>query len=171
MDQRRRQRSPHKPEHSPGAGEAGGEAAPLRWSRLHQGHHRAGELATHREALQQAQQHQQHGGAIPPRTGGRQQGNAQAAGCHHRHAYQQQRPAPHQIPDRPQQQPADRPHQIAHREHGEGTQQLQRWHIRREEGLADLLGEVAVHGEVEPLHRVADGAGQGAARDQGSHGA
>jgi len=54
---------------------------------------------------------------------------------------------------------ADRPHQIADREHAERRQQLRGMVLARKEMLSDRADKIAVDREILPFERVADHAG------------
>jgi hypothetical protein len=68
------------------------------------------------------------------------------------------------------QRAADRPHQIAEREHAEGRKELRDGILVRKEVAADRGGEIAVDREIVPFEHVADHTGgDHAPRPRGSH--
>jgi hypothetical protein len=68
----------------------------------------------------------------------------------------ERRPASETIADMPDQDAADRPHDIAQREHAEGGKELGNRILVREELAADCSGEIAVDRKIIPLEHVAD---------------
>ena len=138
----------------------GGGAALVRMGGLGEEDRRAGIFAADGEALHDAaEQHQQRGGDADLGVGG--QATDDEGGHRHRdHRPEQGGAAADAIADIAEQDGAERAHEEADREDGEGGEQGGPRVVTREVEVADGSGEEAVDREVVPLHDVAGDAGR-----------
>ena len=161
---RRRETGAHRrAEQDAGAGAArrqrAQQAAPALWSVLDQEHHRAGVFAADRQPLHHAQQRERDRRQDAERRIARQQPDQDGRDRHGGDREGERRAPPEPVADMADDGAADRPHQVADREHPEGGEQLGDRILVREEMAADLSCEIAVDREIVPFEHVADGAG------------
>ena len=90
---------------------------------------------------------------------GREQPDQQRRAAHQGDRQREQRAASDAVADHAKHEAAERPRAEAQRKHGKGEQLLGGGARLRKELPADVAGEVAVDGKVEPLEDVADQAG------------
>ena len=160
VDQPRRPRPEDEPQRGAGGGGTADQAAPRGRGLLGGVDHRPGELAAEREALDDAQDHEQDRRGDADLRVGRQQPDQQRRAAHQRDRQRQQRAASDAVAHHAEHEAAERPRAETQREDGKGQQLLGGRARLREELTADVAGEVAVDGKVEPLEDVADQAGQ-----------
>ena len=163
MHQPRRPRAEDEPECRAGRSRTADETARRCGGGFGRVDHRARELATDRETLDQSQEHEQQRRRDADGRVGRQQPDQERRHAHHRDRQHEQRTASDTITDPAEHQAADRTRAEAERKDRERKQLLRARARLREELLADDGREVAVHREVEPLEDVADQAGRGRA--------
>ncbi len=117
---------------------------------------RATVFAAGGKSLQHARQQQQCRRPQANALVGRNQSDTEGAQRHQDHRGGQDFLAPVAVAERSEDHAADRPHQKGHGEGGEGRDQLCGRVACREEHLAQRHRQIAVHAEVEPLHRIAE---------------
>ncbi|MNM78481.1 hypothetical protein D3C81_903860 [compost metagenome] len=137
--------------------EAGVEAATLLGRHLAEVSGGGAVFATHRQALQQAREHQQDRRADADDFITRAQGDQQRAEAHQVHRGHQGLFAPDLVGIQTHQPAADRAHQEAHGEDRGGVEQLGGGVAFGEEGLGEVQGEGGVDVPVVPLDHVANG--------------
>ena len=120
---------------------------------------RAGIFAAGRQPLHHAQQREQHRRGDAQRRITRQEADQEGRDRHRRDREGQRCSAAEPVADMANDRPADRPHQIADREHAERRQQLRGVVLARKEVLPDRADKIAVDREIVPFERVADHAG------------
>ncbi|EMP74704.1 ribonuclease E [Burkholderia pseudomallei MSHR1043] len=126
--------------------------------------HRAAPLAAHRDALHDAQQHEQHGREQADAFVGRQQTDADRRRAHQRERRHQRLLAADPVAEMAEEEPAERAREEADRERRERRHRARERIVRREEQLAeDERGRVRVDVEVVPLDHRADERGAGRA--------
>ena len=122
-----RRRSENEPQGRACCGGAADEAAPPGRSLLRRVNHRASKLSAEREALHDAEYHQQDWRGDADLRVGRQQPDEQCRPAHERDRQRQQRAAPDAVPDSTEHEAADGPGAEAQREHRKGEQLLGHW--------------------------------------------
>ena len=118
--------------------------------------HRARELPSEREALDDAHGDEQHGSGHSNLCVGGEKAHDERRAAHHDDRHRQQRPPANPVSDHAQDQAAERPREEPEREDPERQQLLRRVARLREELPTDIACEVPVYGEVEPLEDVAN---------------
>jgi hypothetical protein len=136
------------------------ETALLRSAVLHREQHRTGPLAAQGEALHDAQQQQQDRGDDADLCGGRQQTHQGGGPAHQEHRQRQGALAADAVTDVAEDESADRAHQEADGEGGEGQHGAHEGALIGEErGVEDQTGRGGVEEEVVPLDGGAHQAG------------
>ena len=126
--------------------------------------HGAREFASQGEALYQAHHHEEErGGDADPVVGG-QEPHEQGSAAHEADRQGEQRPAADPVAHHPEHDPAQGARQEADRENAEGHELLGDGARLRHELGADVAGEIAEHGEIEPFEHVPDQAGKNGAK-------
>jgi hypothetical protein len=130
---------------------------------LDQEHDRGRVLAADREALHHPQHHQQDGGRRSELGVIGKQANQEGGNGHRQHRGSQRGLAANAIAEMSEDHSANRPHQEPGGEDAEGGNQRGGRVFGRKEVPADDGSEVAVDGEVVPLHHIAGDAREGGA--------
>ena len=117
-------------------------------------------FAAEREALAQAQRHQQHGGQPPDLGERRQQANEERRSAHHHDGHEEGVFASDQITDAAEDQRAERTHQETGRVGGEGRQERGRVIAGRKEQRGEEWRERRVQIRVVPLENRAERRGE-----------
>ncbi|MCY1219408.1 hypothetical protein D9M72_313820 [compost metagenome] len=130
---------------------------------------RAADLAAQRQALQQPQQHQQHGGGDADLLIRGQHADADGGNTHQQDGDQEGVLAPDQVAQAAEQQRAHRPYQEARAEGGQAGQEGGSLIALGEEQCAEVHRQRGVDVEVVPLHQGAEGRGKDDLALLGSH--
>ena len=153
---RAQQDSRHRAEGRPGAG----QAALARRRPFGEEDHRAGIFPAHGEPLQDPAEQHQHRGHDADLVIGGQQADGEGGDRHGHHGPEQRMGPADAIADIAEEDGTQGAHEEADGESPEGRHQGERGIVRRKIELADGAGEIAVNGEVVPLHHIAGDAGR-----------
>ena len=123
---------------------------------LDQEHHRACIFAAHRKPLHNAQQGEPDRREQPDGLIARQQAHQKGRDRHGDNREGERCAASEPVADMADDHAADRPHQVADREHAEYRKQLGDRILMREEVATDLCCEVTVDRKIVPFEHVAD---------------